>query len=190
MLSNRLSGGKFLMNRYDPELLHRRRVITFGVLTVAVILLITGFLYGIGVLHRSSTRTQQAALKSKEPVVVMYYSKTCPDCKKVAIDVHKNAWEVTATQATIGKLMPSPYRHKNIYLQWQNNEDKKLFKQNNVNSVPTFMVYRNGKPQPIANANGIDIYQYSGTNKQVIANIYHYLQINKPTEKRQGVTNE
>ena len=37
------------MNRYDPELLHRRRVITFSVLTVAVILLITGFLYGIGV---------------------------------------------------------------------------------------------------------------------------------------------
>ena len=101
-----------------------------------------------------------------------------------------NTWEVTVNQATIGKLMPSPYRHKNLYLQWQNNEDKKLFKQNNVNSVPTFMVYRNGKPQPIANANGIDIYQYSGTNKQVIANIYHYLQINKPTEKQRGVTNE
>ena len=148
------------MNRYDPELLHRRRVITFSVLTVAVMLLITGFLYGIGVLHRSSTKTQQAALKSNEPVVVMYYSKTCPYCKKVAFDVHKNAWEVTVNQATIGKLMPSPYRHKNLYLQWQNNEDKKLFKQNNVNSVPTFMVYRNGKPQPIANANGIDIYQY------------------------------
>jgi protein-disulfide isomerase-like protein with CxxC motif len=86
--------------------------------------------------------------------------------------------------------MPSPYRHKNLYLQWQNNEDKKLFKQNNVNSVPTFMVYHNGKPQPIANANGIYIYQYSGTNKQVIANIYHYLQINKPTEKQRRVTNE
>lgn len=186
MLSNRLSGGKFLMNRYDPELLHRRRIITFSVLTVATILLITGF----STLHRSSTKTQQAALKSNEPVVVMYYSKTCPDCKKVAIDVHKNAWEVTATRATIGKLMPSPYRHKNLYLQWQNNEDKKLFKQNNVNSVPTFMVYRNGKPQSIANANGIDIYQYSGTNKQVIANIYHYLQINKPAEKQQEVTNE
>ncbi len=36
--------------------------------------------------------------------------------QKVAIDVHKNAWEVTTvTQATIGKLMPSPYRHK-IYI--------------------------------------------------------------------------
>ena len=75
----------------------------------------------------------------------------------------------------IGLGDASSKRHHVAYVEWQNSRDKRLFEQYNIKSVPTFMVFQNGQPQPLETVNGLPVYQYSGTDKQKIKQIFQRL---------------
>lgn len=129
-------------------------------------------LIGIGVLafgifsglkiNRTPTKTQQAYLQSDEPTIVMFYSKTCPDCMKVG------PYTKYANLITQGN-------HHMVYVAVQNKRDKQLFAQQNIHYVPTFMVFKDGQPQVIQDNN---VYQYSGTDTQKIKYLFKHLTLN------------
>lgn len=129
----------------NPIKEQRRRRVTIGIIAV---LIISGALFGFHFFHsyrRTDTTAQAKLMSSSTPTVVVFYSKTCSDCKHVA------------------------------YVEWQNSRDKRLFEQYNIKSVPTFMVFQNGQPQPLETVNGLPVYQYSGTDKQKIKQIFQRL---------------
>lgn len=161
----------------NPVKEQRRRRITLGIIAV---LIIGSTLFGFQFFHsyrRTSTADQTKLMNSNEPAVVMFYSKTCKDCKHVAATVHKNDYQSKLADNVVGIGNASDYRHTAVYVELQNSHDKQLFEQYHVTSTPTFMVFKNGQPQPIQMVNGLPVYQYSGTNKVKIQQLYKKLSL-------------
>lgn len=157
----------------DPEERSKRRLITWGVLgVIVVILLIIGGVNLVS-LHRTKTADQNKLLTSNQPTVVMFYSKTCPDCKKIRGVVKKA--EFSQKFATFASSSHG-LQHQNMFVEWQNKHDKQLFKQYKVNYVPTFMVFKNGQPQ-IFMINNRPYLNYSGTDPNAVRQIYTNLTV-------------
>ena len=116
-------------------------------------------------------------MASNEPVVVVFYSKTCPDCKRIALTVNRSAISGRITGEIRNLTGDSSKKHQVMFLEYQNKHDRELFTKYNVSKTPTFMVLKQGQSQVIKNANGILSYQYSGNNVKEIKNIYHNLQV-------------
>lgn len=179
MKFNREEGFNSMQNsKYDPERIHQRKIIFWAVAIVLVIALL-GFGYGwVHHEHRTSTAKQQAMMNSNEPVVVMFYSKTCSHCKKVAFTANKNS-VMGQIDSWVGSIMTDPnsaHQHKVMFVEYQNKTDQKTFSKYGVTETPTFMVLKNGQPQQISTVNGTPVYKYSGTDKDQIKNLYHTLQ--------------
>lgn len=162
---------------YDPELIHRRRLIINGVIAFIIIAcVIYGWIWATHY-HRTSTSQQQTLMASNEPVVVVFYSKTCPDCKRIALTVNRSAISGRITGEIRNLTGDSSKKHQVMFLEYQNKHDRELFTKYNVSKTPTFMVLKQGQSQVIKNTNGILSYQYSGNNVKKIKNIYHNLQV-------------
>lgn len=168
---------RLLMYSDNPVKEQRRRRITLGIIAV---LIIGSALFGFHFFHsyrRTSTADQTKLMNSNEPAVVMFYSRTCKDCKHVAATVHKNDYQSKLADNVVGIGNASNYRHTAVYIELQNSHDKQLFEQYHVTSTPTFMIFKNGQPQPIQTVNGLPVYQYSGTNKAKIQQLYQKLSL-------------
>lgn len=117
-------------------------------------------------LTRTDSTSQAKYLNSDTPTVVMFYSKDCPYCKKIARWV-----KYSDLRSTINS---NNYRNT-VYLERHNNHDQQLFAKYGVNRTPTFMVLKNGEPESLGkDKDGLPIMQYVGINKHKIMNIYKY----------------
>lgn len=111
----------------NPVKEQRRRRITIGIIAV---LIISGALFGFHFFHsyrRTDTTAQAKLMSSSTPTVVVFYSKTCSDCKHVAATVHKADYESRLADNVIGLGDASSKRHHVAYVEWQNGRDKRLF---------------------------------------------------------------
>ena len=163
-------------SNFDPDRIHQRRlIINVSIIAVVLILALAGWLH-ITHYHRTTTDKQQALMSDTEPVVVMFYSTKCSDCKKVARTVNKNASEGQLADTLKAATGDNSKQHKVMFLEYQNKHDRQLFYKYNVTATPTFMVLKQGQPQVIKNENGVPAYQYVGNTKAQIKSIYHNLQ--------------
>lgn len=164
-------------SRYDPDLIHQRRLIINTIIAVIILFLA---LYGwiwITHYHRTPTSRQQALLTSNEPVVVMFYSKSCPDCRKIAATVNRSVISGQATNEIRSLAGDSSKKHQVMFIEYQNKHDRILFDRYNVTKKPTLMVLRQGQPQLIENNNSSLIYQYVSNDKRQVKAIYYNLQM-------------
>lgn len=169
----------------NPIKEQRRRRVTIGIIAV---LIISGVLFGFHFFHsyrRTDTTAQAKLMSSSTPTVVVFYSKTCSDCKHVTATVHKADYESRLADNVIGLGDASSKRHHVAYVEWQNGRDKRLFEQYSVKSVPTFMVFQNGQPQSLETVNSLPVYQYSGTDKQKIKQIFQRLTLEAQVTENQ-----
>ena len=169
----------------NPVKEQRRRRITIGIIAV---LIISSALFGFHFFHsyrRTETTAQTKLMSNSTPIVVVFYSKTCSDCKRVAATVHKADYESRLADNVIGLGDAANKQHHVAYIEWQNGRDKQLFEQYNVKSVPTFMVFQNGQPQALETVNGLPVYQYSGTDKQKIKQIFQRLTLEAQVTENQ-----
>lgn len=163
-------------SKYDPERIHQRKLIINSSIAILVLILVLWGWIHVTHLHRTSTSQQQAMMASNEPVVVMFYSKTCPDCHKVAFTANKSSKQGELDAMLKNVAGDSSKQHKVMFVEYQNKDDQKLFDKYNVTQTPTFMILRNGQPQVIKNENGVPSYQYAGNNKTQVKAIYRNLQ--------------
>lgn len=133
---------------------------------------LVGFIFGLIMIivaivsalsfHRTSTSQQELLLKSSTPTTVVFYSRTCPDCKKL-----EPYFRYVQAQ---DKFSGASDRNI-VYLSYANKHDRQLFKQYGVHYVPTIMIFKNGQPQPISNDGK---YQYSGTDHSEVKYLYQH----------------
>lgn len=160
----------------DPEKLRKRRITVFSILGVILaVLMITGVSH-LTHYQRTSSKEQMSLMGSTEPTVVMFYSTKCPDCKKVTLPIKKAITGQKFKSVTNSGSSNQPVSHTNTFVEWQNKQDKSLFKKYQVQSVPTFMVFKQGIPQQFI-VNGQPTTVYSGTDPNVIKQIYTNLQV-------------
>lgn len=163
---------------YRDEENVRKRKVTFILVLVFLGVVIVGI--GINYLfnyHRTDAKKQAEYFNdNNRPTLIMFYSKTCPDCKSVVGTVQRNDYQGKLLDNVLNTSQNSR-AHNTMYLEWQNKQDKRYFAKYGVNSVPTFMIIYRGQPQPIYHSKGLPVYQYSGTNKKVIRLLYTRLQL-------------
>lgn len=165
-------------SRYDPELIHRRRlIINLVIVAIILALLIYGWAW-VTHYHRTSSARQQELLTSNEPTVVMFYSKTCPACRQVAFTANRAALSGKVSGELRSLTGDPSKKHQVMFVEYQNKQDEKLFAKYNVTRKPTLMVLKQGQPQVIGNKNGLPVYQYVGNGKSEVKDIYHNLQVN------------
>lgn len=164
-------------SNFDPDRVHQRRlIINSSIIVLVLILALAGWLH-ISHYHRTPTDKQQALMSDTEPVVVMFYSSKCPVCRNVASTVNRNAGEGQLAATIKAATGDNSKKHKVMFLEYQNQQDRQLFYKYNVTATPTFMIFKQGQPQVIQNNNGTPLYQYVGSNKTQIKAIYHNLQV-------------
>ena len=165
-------------SKYDPERLRRRRIVLICVVGVVLAILVAVVMNRLLTYQRTSDSKQQSLMNSDEPVVVLFYSKTCSDCKKITMTVHKNALtgKVNDDVKNLANSA-SPLKHNVMFLEYQNPQDRSLFIKYGVSEVPTFMVMKHGIPQSIGTVSGVSSDRYSGTDRNQIKSIYQNLQV-------------
>ena len=112
--------------------------------------------------HRTPTNQQEILLKSPTSTTVVFYSRTCPDCKKL-----EPYFRYVQAQ---DKFSGTSDRNI-VYLSYANKHDRRLFKQYGVHYVPTIMIFKNGQPQLLSNDSK---YQYSGTDHSAVKYLYQH----------------
>lgn len=142
------------------QIFNSKKVILINLLLATVLFLALAVSISSLKLSRSPEEMQKRNLRSSQPVVVMFYSEKCSDCRDIASKV-KLIEYVTNLKGS----------RRTIYFSWQNKKDKKYFYKNSINRVPSFMIFKKNKPLKI-NSNSNNPYVYSGTNLEKIKRIY------------------
>ena len=152
------------MSEEEKKKYRNRKIVT--VIVMGILVLIFGFigLLQLNSLKRTPTSERTEAINSNIPTIVMFYSKTCPDCKRVIGTVK------LARFKSYGN--PTRQDYGVAFVEVNTPDDKDLVNQYHITKTPTFMIFKNGQPQAIGSANGFDVFQYAGPDKEQIKSLY------------------
>lgn len=155
--------------------LNKKRKLALASVGIFILGLVGLATWSINVIHHTDYEKQEQAFNSDQPVVVMFYSHTCPDCRKVASTVNKAAVEGTIKTNYLNA--DKAEEHAVVFVDLKDTKDRALFSKYHVSSTPTFMLIKHGEVQPLATKNGLPVMQYSGTTASQIEKVYTDLSI-------------
>ena len=147
----------------------KRKIITITVMRVLLVVTVILGMFQLNSLSRTDTSLRNQFINSNTPTVVMFYSKTCPDCRK--------ATRIVKLAKLKSFKDPLRSNYQSAFVELHNKDDKQLFNQYHITKTPTFMVFKNGVPQAMGKKYGFDQYQYEGTDKHEIESLYTNLKL-------------